>query len=339
LEGGPPGFPQDFSCPVVLRIPLRVRSVFGYVAFTLSGPAFQPVHLTVRLVTLLTRSYNPLVQAPGFGLFRFRSPLLSESRLISLPPGTEMVHFPGLARTRLWIQRAVSRFSRDGFPHSDISGSKPACGSPKLIAACHVLLRLLAPRHPPHALSSLTIKLAPHVTPELVAKPRCRPGQVRLHIALERYFCGLQGTHPGEIPGLAPCSCQPDSVFKDRPSRSRRNGPLHSPAFGAPRGPTKNPAPSAGHNRRRTSRRFRSKLARFLARVRDHPLSGSQWTCSRKSRFAGRSLDSYREAQGCEAATRPRTTNHPGDRHPIWQYRGKPGGRQVRLAPGVSRGC
>ena len=30
-------------------------------------------------------------------------------------------------------------------------------GSPKLIAAYHVFLRLLAPRHPPYALSSLTI--------------------------------------------------------------------------------------------------------------------------------------------------------------------------------------
>src|SRR5436309_12794902 len=43
-----------------------------------------------------------------------------------------------------------------GFPHSDIPGSKPACGSPRLIAAYHVLRRLLVPRHPPCALSSLT---------------------------------------------------------------------------------------------------------------------------------------------------------------------------------------
>src|SRR5207245_9823195 len=50
-----------------------------------------------------------------------------------------------------------------GFPHSDIPGSKPACGSPRLIAACHVLHRLLAPRHPPYALSSLTIKLTQSV--------------------------------------------------------------------------------------------------------------------------------------------------------------------------------
>src|SRR5437588_12341337 len=35
---------------------------------------------------------------PGwFGLIRVRSPLLTESRLLSFPPGTEMFQFPGLA--------------------------------------------------------------------------------------------------------------------------------------------------------------------------------------------------------------------------------------------------
>ena len=43
-----------------------------------------------------------------------------------------------------------------GFPHSEISGSTPVSGSPKLFAADHVLHRLLTPRHPPCALSSLT---------------------------------------------------------------------------------------------------------------------------------------------------------------------------------------
>src|SRR5271167_2528220 len=133
-------------------------------AFTFCGPAFQQVHLASGLVTLLTRSYNPPVQALRFGLFRFRSPLLSESRLIYFPPGTEMVHFPGLARARLCIQRAVIPFYGIGFPHSDIPGSKPVCGSPKLFAAYHVLHRLLAPRHPPYALSSLIIKLTQHVS-------------------------------------------------------------------------------------------------------------------------------------------------------------------------------
>ena len=83
--------------------------------------------------------------------------------VIYFPPGTEMVHFPGLAHTRLCIQRAVARVHLAGFPHSEILGSKPACGSPRLIAACHVLLRLLAPRHSPYALSSLIIKLTQSV--------------------------------------------------------------------------------------------------------------------------------------------------------------------------------
>lgn len=41
-------------------------------------------------------------------------------------------------------------------PHSEILGSEPVCGYPRLIAACHVLHRRPAPRHPPYALSSLT---------------------------------------------------------------------------------------------------------------------------------------------------------------------------------------
>ncbi len=54
------------------------------------------------------------------------------------------------------IQRTLTRYCRAGFPHSEILGSTPMCGSPRLIAACHVLRRLLMPRHSPCALSSLT---------------------------------------------------------------------------------------------------------------------------------------------------------------------------------------
>ena len=54
------------------------------------------------------------------------------------------------------IQRRLTVYCTAGFPHSVISGSKPICGSPKLIAACHDLHRLLMPRHSPCALISLT---------------------------------------------------------------------------------------------------------------------------------------------------------------------------------------
>ena len=44
-----------------------------------------------------------------------------------------------------------------GLPHSEIFGSKPIPGSPKLIAGYHVLHRLLLPRHPPNALFALDL--------------------------------------------------------------------------------------------------------------------------------------------------------------------------------------
>jgi hypothetical protein len=158
---------------------VRVQSAFAYVVITLYDRPFQVVRLAAGLVTLWfytdarpTTPSSPLKSQTlhlklqwkaGFGLFRFRSPLLAESLLFSLPPGTEMVHFPGLARARLCIQRAVTGFFPVGFPHSDIPGSKGASPSPRLFAGSHVLHRRLAPRHPPYALSSLTIISAQHI--------------------------------------------------------------------------------------------------------------------------------------------------------------------------------
>jgi hypothetical protein len=94
-----------------------------------------------------------------FGLFRVRSPLLAEYLLISFPEGTEMFHFPSFAAQSLFVfSPGLCRLHRQGFPHSEIHGSTLVCSSPWLIAAYHVLHRLLAPRHPPNALSSLTTK-------------------------------------------------------------------------------------------------------------------------------------------------------------------------------------
>ena len=109
------------------------------------------------------RSYNPQSASTWVWAVPISLAATFGISVIYFPPGTEMVHFPGLAHTRLCIQRAVTGVHPAGFPHSEILGSKPACGSPRLIAACHVLHRLLAPRHPPYALSSLIIKLTQSV--------------------------------------------------------------------------------------------------------------------------------------------------------------------------------
>jgi hypothetical protein len=91
-----------------------------------------------------------------FRLFPVRSPLLGESRLLSFPRGTEMFQFPRFASAAYGFSGGYASITSRGFPHSGIRGSVPACGFPRLIAACHALHRFLAPRHPPSALSSLT---------------------------------------------------------------------------------------------------------------------------------------------------------------------------------------
>ena len=63
------------------------------------------------------------------------------------------------------------------FPHSEISGSKDVCSSPRLFAAYRVLLRLSVPRHSPCALSSLTNRK------RALARSRCE--LCRLHKDLE----------------------------------------------------------------------------------------------------------------------------------------------------------
>jgi hypothetical protein len=238
-------------------------------AFTFFGPAFQQVHLASGLMTLLTRSYNPAMQAQRFGLFRFRSPLLSESRLIYFPPGTEMVHFPGFARTRLWIQRAVSRVHRDGFPHSDTPGSKPACGSPGLFAACHVLHRQLAPRHPPYALSSLTIKLTQHVASHCASLARWGSGHTQksgcgqVRLSTSRYSSRTCGLRPSsQNLGTNRRICQLSSVVKEHRPSVPGTSPLPVGRWASlelTQRKTKNPASSAGPVRQ-TCWRVRSKL-------------------------------------------------------------------------------
>src|SRR5579872_4568657 len=49
LGDGPPGFKQGFSCPALLRYPLRVRLVFAYVAITLFGRSFQTASANQRI--------------------------------------------------------------------------------------------------------------------------------------------------------------------------------------------------------------------------------------------------------------------------------------------------
>jgi hypothetical protein len=115
--GGPPEFPQGFSCPGVLGNSARSPQPAIYRAVTVSGLAFQPVRLTCGLVTSVRgyrparRSHDPAIATPvgltrsRFRLTPVRSPLLGGSRLLSLPRGTKMFQFPRLPP---WLPRVTT---------------------------------------------------------------------------------------------------------------------------------------------------------------------------------------------------------------------------------------
>ena len=106
------------------------------------------------------RGPNPGMHAFRFGLFRFRSPLLTESLVVFSSSGYLDVSVHRVPFHTLWIGVWMTGVCPAGFPHSDISGSSDICSSPKLFAAYHVFHRLLVPRHPPCALSSLTSSIS-----------------------------------------------------------------------------------------------------------------------------------------------------------------------------------
>ena len=117
--------------------------VFDYRAVTFCGDPFSwsssnavlchsPADRQIRLNGPTTPNTQrlPAITRARFSLFRFRSPLLTESRLLSLPVGTEMFHFPTFPLPALCVQAGVtglasSRVSPFGNPRITVWLSTP----------------------------------------------------------------------------------------------------------------------------------------------------------------------------------------------------------------------
>jgi hypothetical protein len=108
LEGGPPEFPRDSTWPAVLRTSAQEASTLSPTGLSPSlACRSRAVRLTLRFVTsrpVLRPVWRWPVTPPvqrrraithrRFRLFPVRSPLLGESRLISIRQGTKMFQFP-----------------------------------------------------------------------------------------------------------------------------------------------------------------------------------------------------------------------------------------------------
>ena len=137
LPDGPGGFTQDYSCPALLRSPLR----FGLLRVRGCHPLWRgfPVASTHGLscdgAVLQPRRCRDNV---GLGSSPVARHYWGNHSLFSFPAGTKMFQFPAFA------SRIVGIISLQdiGLSHSEIRGSRAICASPRLFAAYHVLHRL-----------------------------------------------------------------------------------------------------------------------------------------------------------------------------------------------------
>ena len=132
----------------------HVFRLFAYGAFTLSGWLSQNHSATLDESIMRSEPQDartlvwalPISLAATFGI----TVVFSSSGYLDVSVHRVPFH-------SLWIGLWILEVFSSRFPHSEISGSMDICSSPKLFAAYHVFHRLLVPRHPPCALTTLTV--------------------------------------------------------------------------------------------------------------------------------------------------------------------------------------
>ena len=107
MEDGPPSFMQDYTCPALLGIPLGAVRVYLPGCHRLWQAV--PGRFGLASCSHVAVPQPQECKHPWFGLAPVRSPLLRGSRLLSLPPGTEMFQFPGFARALRPVTRVAPR--------------------------------------------------------------------------------------------------------------------------------------------------------------------------------------------------------------------------------------
>ena len=129
------------------------RTAFAYGTSTLYGRLSHTFLLINGFLTPLCRVLQP---HPACRMVWALPRSLATTRgIVSFPLGTKMFQFPRFPSPTLCVQVGMPLDRSGRFPYSDILGSTPVHGFPRLIAVSHVLHRRLAPRHPPCALINL----------------------------------------------------------------------------------------------------------------------------------------------------------------------------------------
>ncbi len=150
LADGPAGFAQGFTCPALLRVPLRFREA-SRTGLSPSAGALSSAFRSPRGRDVAALQPPSGRDRAGLGWSPFARRYLGNHscflflrvlRCFSSPRWP-----PGLA--------GMAGLPPAGLSHSETRGSKAVCASPRIFAAYRVLRRLREPRHPPCALVCL----------------------------------------------------------------------------------------------------------------------------------------------------------------------------------------
>ena len=157
MRDGPRRFPQNYSCSAVLRCRLASQPSFRVRVCHPLRTHFPEGSATLT-VAARRRSYNP---GRGFAT----APVWADARSLATTCAIIIIFSSSgyldvsVPRVRPPPHRRCGGIAPAGFPHSDIRGSRGICPSPRLFAACHVLLRLREPQASPMRPYSLSLVL------------------------------------------------------------------------------------------------------------------------------------------------------------------------------------
>ena len=172
MRGGPRGFRPGFPCPAVLRnssrkaARFRLRDCYPLWSGVPAGSTnTQLCNFPTRRQTDPDEPYNPhATTAAAYHIARvwalpFSLATTQGVEVSFLSSGYLDVSVPRLASLcPMYSGRSTRALPRVGFPIRKSRDQRLVSISPGLIAAAHVLHRLLAPRHPPCALVLLISK-------------------------------------------------------------------------------------------------------------------------------------------------------------------------------------
>ena len=138
MADGPAGFTQDFSCPALLRMLLRFISL-RVLAFHCLWGDFPNTSTHDKSCDIAVLQPHQCRNTDGLGSSPFARHYLGNHYYFLFLRVLRCFSSPRSPRILMY---ALTAIQTAGLSHSETRGSTVTCTSSRIIAACHVLLRL-----------------------------------------------------------------------------------------------------------------------------------------------------------------------------------------------------